>query len=147
MAMHSECYKVIQRHVYILPCQAHPALVKIGPVFAPSFFNNSPLACIHVGVNGLCLVAAWRTGGLLETPPFWHATICYNGTPHSIEMESTISWSLFYIMFCIWDYYDHVLQFLYCWQFVKLLWTDWTSKAWLYYTLNKKLVEFGQIDG
>ncbi len=32
----------------IVACQAHPALVKIGPVFVPLFILDSPLARIHV---------------------------------------------------------------------------------------------------
>ncbi len=32
----------------IVACQAHPALVKIGPVFVPLFIFDSLLACIHV---------------------------------------------------------------------------------------------------
>ncbi len=49
---------------YIVACQAHPALVKIGPVFQywyRLFIFDSLLA-------RMCLVAALRTGGLLETP-------------------------------------------------------------------------------
>ena len=45
----------------IVACQAHPALVKIGPVLVP------------------CLVAARRSGGLMET---LHATICYSIAMH-----------------------------------------------------------------
>ena len=31
-----------------MACLAHPALVKIGPVFVPSFGFDSPLALMHV---------------------------------------------------------------------------------------------------
>ncbi len=37
-----------------------PCLSKTGPVVGPYFVN---------------LIAAWSQGGLLETPPRWHATI------------------------------------------------------------------------
>ncbi len=54
------------KKVYIVACEAHSALVKIGLVFVPPFIFDSPLARIHV-FNGPCLGAALRTGGLLET--------------------------------------------------------------------------------
>ena len=31
--------------MYIVACQAHPALVKIGPVLAPSFLKHTPPRC------------------------------------------------------------------------------------------------------
>ena len=31
--------------------------------------------CTDQRVNGPCLFAAWRSGGLMETPPPWNATI------------------------------------------------------------------------
>ncbi len=40
--------KLIHSPENIVVCQAHPALVKIGPVFVPSFIFNSPLARLHV---------------------------------------------------------------------------------------------------
>ncbi len=33
---------------HIETCQAHPALVKIGPVFVSLFIFDSPLARIHI---------------------------------------------------------------------------------------------------
>ncbi len=46
--------------LYIVACQAHPALVKIGPAVVPLFIFDSPLARIHVldykSVSVSCLV-------------------------------------------------------------------------------------------
>ncbi len=55
---------------YLVACQAHPALVKIGQCWH-SIFN----------FNGPCLAAAQRSGGLMETLPLWHATI-YPSVPY-----------------------------------------------------------------
>ncbi len=48
-----------------------PCLSKTGPVYGPPFLNFGSL----LGSLGPCLVAVRSQGGLLETPPRWHATI------------------------------------------------------------------------
>ncbi len=40
-----------EQKIYIVACQAHPALVEIGPVFVPLFIFDSPYTCIRVFVE------------------------------------------------------------------------------------------------
>ncbi len=59
--------------LYIVTCQTRTALVKVC--------LRNLIVCFllcQLGIFGPCLVAALWTGGLLETPPPWHATIYIN---------------------------------------------------------------------
>ena len=66
---------------HIVTCQAHPALVKRGQwsVCVFQFWLSCPVHLLtDQRIPGPCLVAARSQGGLLETPPRWHATIYLN---------------------------------------------------------------------
>ena len=46
-------------------------------------------------VNGPCLVAAWRSGGFMETPPLWHATTCLTVPPDWGALWRFWSWRVY----------------------------------------------------
>ena len=80
----------------IVTCQAHPVLVKKANQMCGLFLFNffclgSYLAWLLLIVSRVLVlvhlwtdqritgpVCCWCPGGLLETPPRWHATICYS---------------------------------------------------------------------
>ncbi len=73
--------------LHIVACQAHPALVKIGPALVPLFIFDSLLARIDSPRNvrdTYDTYFQWTVSHrgsedcrFVETPPLWHATVYY----------------------------------------------------------------------
>ncbi len=104
-----------QNHInllYIVACQVHPALVKWSLV--TRFYESDVISWeMAKGFRASVLSALWRRV-LLETPPPWHATICYawNFFPNWIPLlalnEPKCKFKPLYYQMCFLEKADHL---------------------------------------